>query len=147
MTLIKDPRCTKCGKVQMNEKGFYLSGHAKGNLCDDCAFKEPLICDFCSSPNPSYQYPCKTFQIPDVIPPYIFNQEWAACEICRELIEDEDYGRLLNRSMIQYRKDTKPLDDRRERLLYEKVGTIHALFRKNRQGPCEPITPKVRRVR
>ena len=131
-------RCSLCGQLGAKQAHGEL-----GIICQECYEKQAPICDFCSTSNPSWEYGCETFVTKDM-GGYRFVEEWLACDVCHEFIEDDDYNSLLKFSMAEYKRRKSPVvpmqHDRIERLLYEKVGEIHQLFKKNRKGDCKPIT-------
>lgn len=61
-----------------------------------------IICDFCSSPNPTWRYPCEDFEV--LSPPFGVGSVggWAACDECAAFIEKKDREGLLNRSVDNF---------------------------------------------
>lgn len=59
-------------------------------------------CDFCSSPNPTYAYPCENYRqdIPTVFGNIDWGSigHWAACDTCSEIIETGDAMALAEHS-------------------------------------------------
>jgi len=133
-------RCSLCGQLGARE------AHGEhGIICEECYKKQAPICDFCSVVNPTWEYDCNTF-VTKEMEGYRFVNEWLACDVCHEFIEDDDYNGLLKFSMAEYRRNhpNPKATDRLERLLMEKVGEIHNLFRKNRIGSCKLIGGQVK---
>jgi len=58
----------------------------------------PPECDFCSAPNPAWEYPCPPIRHPDV-PFFQMSGEWAACDDCVPFIEAGDYDGLFARNL------------------------------------------------
>lgn len=57
-------------------------------------------CDFCTGANPTWQFPCETFERPDLVLPELDHKSlggWAACDPCRVLVEAEDWTGLWER--------------------------------------------------
>lgn len=57
------------------------------------------VCDFCLSPNPTWEYPCGYVELMVPIPGEGIdssNDPWAACERCHELIEAGYYDTLVS---------------------------------------------------
>ena len=60
------------------------------------------ICDFCSSRDIEWQYPADDGLIEDTWPPNLIREsigDWAACEVCSELIETNKRFALMERSV------------------------------------------------
>ena len=75
--------------------------------------RQPLFCDFCAFPGISKAYPTDE--------PVI---HWYACPACDELIENEDWDRLVDRCLAAYGQ-TRLSDDERGVVL----GQVEALVR------------------
>ena len=65
------------------------------------------ICDFCSAPRPAWRYPCTSFDIlaifqhrdgSEIALPWGSIGDWAACEYCSDLIENENWDDLAQHS-------------------------------------------------
>lgn len=54
-----------------------------------------MFCDFCYSTKVIWSYPCESFEF------YPINSEgnWAACDICHDLIESDDRIALMERAI------------------------------------------------
>ena len=63
------------------------------------SFWPMMLCDFCSAPDPTWRYPAESFTVPDLAPS-ASKGDWAACDRCSALIEDEDVDRLILRASI-----------------------------------------------
>jgi len=62
-----------------------------------------IQCDFCDSREPQWRYPCESFTVMltfvhtngDLLTvPWASNGDWAACNFCSELIEQEKWREL-----------------------------------------------------
>ena len=114
-----------------------------------------LICDFCSSPSPTQQYPCQNFrlagQIRESNPPQLrwspagpdrtplavtfeFVSSWAACDDCHHLIRGEHRNALVERATRRFLGENPSLIGIEEdlRLLFDS-------FFESRSGPVTPI--------
>jgi hypothetical protein len=60
----------------------------------------PLICDFCSAPNPQWAYPATDAPLPD--PLGVSIGSWCACDQCAALIEANAPAQLAARSAETY---------------------------------------------
>lgn len=56
----------------------------------------PPICDFCSSLQPSVEYPCPDFTLPEN-PTYRSEGAWLACAECAVLVDDGRWETLWTR--------------------------------------------------
>lgn len=97
---------------------------------------DKLICDFCSDPNPVWDYPAKTFTLKDTPAQSIGN--WAACSICHALIETRDYDGLADRCTSEFIRNNPtlgiPFDGMKADML-----RLHQQFLDNRTGPALPL--------
>lgn len=107
------------------------------------------ICDFCSSPDPQWDYPCRDFVQNEIIelPHQRFSieahsdGEWAACPACHALIERGDRVRLAKRSAKRLLKRVDPEIARVWSLknATEHTRHIHDGFWRHREGQPERI--------
>jgi hypothetical protein len=58
-----------------------------------------LICDFCGSASPAWEYPCESFTVPG-IPPGKSTGGWIACDDCHAVIEKNDREALARRGLL-----------------------------------------------
>ena len=87
------------------------------------------VCDFCTGPDPTWEYPCQDFQSS----PFATSLgSWAACEACALLIEAGDWDELRDRALAGAPKipSIAPDDPRSLTIMAE----IHQEFRANRNG-------------
>lgn len=52
-----------------------------------------MICDFCSSPDPTWDYPATSFELFGL--PLRSEGNWLVCETCHDLIESDRRAELL----------------------------------------------------
>jgi hypothetical protein len=88
------------------------------------ATQSPLLCDFCSEPEPSWVYPCRDIVlIPLDAPPeeksYVSEGDWLACDGCSPFIERGDWTGLIDRNapLLAERTNTPPLTANRRGVL------------------------------
>ena len=89
-----------------------------------------LICDFCSAPRPSVEYPADETELPGLT---ISIGSWLACADCAELIDADDREALALRSYSRL-----PMDDELrgyEALTLEAIRRTQAEFWTSRTGP------------
>ena len=93
------------------------------------------ICDFCSDPNVSWQYPARSFvaYIVDGIAGQSVG-DWAACDACHELIENDDRPGLAAYSIDSLIEVHPEFEVAREELSREMQG-LHGTFFCSRMGP------------
>jgi hypothetical protein len=114
-----------------------------------------LLCDFCSSPSPTQQYPCQNFRLagqiressppqlqwspatPDQTPPPVTFESvssWAACDDCHLLITGEHRNALVERATRRFLGEDPSLIGIQEdlRLLFDS-------FFESRSGSAIPI--------
>jgi hypothetical protein len=98
------------------------------------------ICDFCSEPNVAWRYPAESFvayAVANVVGESV--GDWAACSICRRLIEDADRSGLLERTLrtlLEKNPDMLPA----EAELRDQIGVFHRMFFAHRTGaPPLPV--------
>lgn len=90
------------------------------------------MCDFCSSEDPRWEYPAKTFTIPGPGgQPYTSAGAWAACESCAALIERGDRNTLLNHYLADKPAELRPI-------MRPWGLKLHQGFFANRTGPRKP---------
>jgi hypothetical protein len=124
--------CALCGAKGAD------SGHAiHGILCDSCYKKQDPLCDFCSSPEVKWRYEVETFTLKG-IPGTRSVEDWAACDLCHEFIEDGDYPKLALRSVKTAEEGTGvSIPSQFRRMAIEAIGDMHKQFRDNRKGPAK----------
>lgn len=130
--------CSICGKP-----GADSAHHKHGIICEECRKKQIPVCDFCSSPGIEWTYPCETFThaMPG-IPNSNWVTNWACCDECHEIIEDERWVDLAKHSVETQLASVgeNPPAHIKERLM-EMVIDLHKDFRKNRKGPPHKYVP------
>jgi Zn-finger protein len=55
------------------------------------------ICDFCASDDPTWEYPCLDFNIPEISSTSAGS--WLACHECQHVIEKEDVDAIVARAL------------------------------------------------
>lgn len=93
------------------------------------------ICDFCSAPNPTVEFPCRDFTMP-FLPLYESVGSWWACEACTGLAVAGKWPQLLARGLeAHFAKD--PGGRKHERELRAVLSAFHARFRSNMLNSVE----------
>jgi hypothetical protein len=92
------------------------------------------ICDFCSSPGPSWRYPCESFESsgPADWPTLVMVEDWGACGPCHDLIESGQDIALVERALLAL-----PIESRLP-ALRPVLMDLHNAFRAGRCGPAVP---------
>jgi hypothetical protein len=92
------------------------------------------ICDFCSHPNVGWLYPTRSFvaYIVDGIGGQSVG-DWAACDVCHVLIENDDRSGLAAHSIDSLIKVHPEFQVAREELLHE-MERLHGTFFSSRMG-------------
>ena len=94
-----------------------------------------LLCDFCSTPDPAWRYPARSFLAycaPNVAGESV--GDWAACEQCHILIEANDRSGLAQRSLDELIAK-RPEAILAATVLYEELAGLHREFFAHRSGP------------
>jgi len=97
------------------------------------------ICDFCSDPDVTWQYPARSFVayvVGDVIGQSV--GDWAACRICHELIDAGDRRGLLERS-LRTLLEKNPEMFPAEVELREQLARFHRMFFAHQAGAALPV--------
>ncbi len=95
-----------------------------------------MLCDFCSRPDPRWEYPAGDFiayQVCRVTGESVGN--WAACEGCHRLIEAEDRDGLARRSLERLGMH----DPAALQAILACLRDLHAKFFAHRLGPPRRI--------
>lgn len=89
------------------------------------------VCDFCGAKRPRWTYPCQSFQALELPNNTGMGMiaDWAACHICYELIEHDQWDLLANRSA-----DNAPFDMWAATQLAVRI--LHQQFKAHRTGPA-----------
>jgi hypothetical protein len=85
------------------------------------------VCDFCSMPSVSWQYPARSFDAMRGVCRSIGG--WYACETCHDLIEGENWTTLADRCVEHFCKQ-RMQHKARPRLMLK----VHRKFAKHRTG-------------
>jgi hypothetical protein len=97
------------------------------------------ICDFCSAPNPGWRYPARSFI--GYIACGIAGEsvgDWAACEECHRLIDQDRRELLAARSVTRLIAANPEMVEARTELKAE-LSALHGRFFEHRTGPAEAI--------
>lgn len=129
-----------------------------GLFCDECFNKYKIVhCDFCSSTNVKWSYPCNSFSAWETKGGSIDLAGhsiggWAACDTCKQLVEEEKFTELAERAVVTQKEfvalyeslgrevDEEEINKLKEvnRLL---LIDIYNSFTLNRTGPVEAYSP------
>jgi hypothetical protein len=131
------------GVIHKNEQGEELTGYvveSKQILFEALADVDLWVCDFCSSPDVTWTYPAEDmwmFRSEGV--EHMSRSDWAACEICHHLIEQQLYDDLNDRAAKRFYEMTTGLEETpktvTQALLLEAVRQNTVRFEKHRTGP------------
>src|SRR3990172_3306604 len=83
--------CDKCGAPDARNLNY------AGVLCAACDAALKKICDFCSADAPNWRYPVQDFAALEGVSTSV--GEWAACNLCHDLIEAGKFAELLEWSL------------------------------------------------
>lgn len=119
----------------------FLSDHSDGTKVLEVAPGQE-VCDFCLTPEPTWEYPCGPMSFPSMHPDDVnaSDDEWAACDTCHELIEG-GYMMRLAQHMVRTQAGIAKTD-----LANEGRATAIAImmiekFLAARQGEARPFQP------
>jgi hypothetical protein len=96
--------------------------------------KPEMICDFCSSPEkPQHTFECQSFPIKASgelfgIPVSASDGHWCACPACAQLVQDERWDELAQRSAERFCQLHPGARDRYD-VIYEHMRQVHQEFR------------------
>lgn len=131
-------RCKKCDNIVAIER---IVNDPTCPACGHHEFEtvEPTtpVCDFCSTPNVSWMYPCKDFKAP-VVPgllKWASSSYWAACNQCHKAIQAGRRDDLAYRSAKRAKRKGGTSLSMLE--LKTHIRGLHDKFWANREG--EPI--------
>jgi hypothetical protein len=86
-----------------------------------------MICDFCSAPSPTREYPAWDFCVRNV--PLVSVREWWACATCARIIDMGDVEQLATRAV---NCQAARLDAVRRELLRDELRAFYGLFMRAR---------------
>lgn len=93
------------------------------------------ICDFCSTPDPAYAYPCNDLVVTIDSMDYGSTGAWLACAVCSALIDGADFASLFDRVLAIFAEKQPPLFTAVTLAHHRKVlPQIWARFRAERHG-------------
>lgn len=104
-------------------------------------------CDFCSAPDPKWEYPAKDFK--QIVPEFVvfgklgvqFRGSWLSCNYCHDLIELREMDTLarfgVTAFIVQHDlpKDREVFDE-----IYKRVIVSHEKFLAEREGEAVRIS-------
>jgi hypothetical protein len=95
-------------------------------------------CDFCSGENPTWELPARDFEFEGIAGSGSIG-DWAACDICADLIRKNAWTALTKRSAEWFGKNNNqpPLDGQG----LANLRRMHRQLRQNITGPIRPLTP------
>lgn len=101
--------------------------------------KRALVCDFCSSDNPQWDYPARDF-VGEAHSNFVSSSDgdWAACSECHALIEAGDRSNLALRSLGLLLCKAPELTDHADEI-YQELLALHQKFFTHRLGAAAPI--------
>lgn len=125
-------RWTKGGSIELPQKSY--SGVEHTNTVYRVK-PDPKVCDFCADPYPVTTYHCATFMWnKDAAVPAPANGVWSACEVCADLIDDQDWEELSDRAFERFCEvHNLPLLYQPE--LRHEIEELHELFRQHMHRP------------
>ena len=97
------------------------------------------ICDFCSDPHVTWQYPAQSFiayAVANIVGESV--GDWAACTTCHRLIEAGDHHGLLERSLCTLLAKNPEMRSA-EMELREQLARFHVMFFANQTGAALPV--------
>lgn len=98
------------------------------------------VCDFCTHPEPKWEYPCGPVAIVGNDLMDASDDEWAACDRCHELIEAGDPMALVQHAVKAQRDQPLAPGWIQPPVKLQIEGMIHNVmaFMKARKGPARP---------
>jgi hypothetical protein len=100
---------------------------------------EGLICDFCSESPVVKGYPALSFSMETQIPGLGIGSEagWAACQICADLVDAEDWDGLAKHTMVTFQQAVAalgmpPMDAQTQERLTLEFAALHKQFQESR---------------
>ena len=101
--------------------------------------EEAMVCDFCSSPDVVWMFPADTFTMfRSEGADHVSLDDWAACEICAHLIEQELWDDLTRHAYQSFQAvNPTPIGSPMvAALVMEAVRGNTTRFQKHRKGPA-----------
>ena len=100
------------------------------------------VCDFCSSADVKWRLLATTDFIDTTVENITIRQEsvgdWAACDICMDLIQRNAVVALTDRSMATMVEQCGPPPEEIRSVLRQELERIHVMFWQNYTGMYEP---------
>jgi len=104
------------------------------------------ICDFCTSSNATWLYPCESFKMAisemDPDSDHASAGDWFACDICAALIEQNSRAvlgaRALDAALVLHPEAKEHAVE-----IYRDVLTLHEQFFEHRTGSVRPLQMEV----
>lgn len=95
-----------------------------------------MKCDFCSSPEPIWRFPCTDFE---VAPKVISQSDWLACTECTALIRADEWKKLAQRGLLTDGAVTLRRMGVSENAILDQNLHLHRLFRQHRRIAAETL--------
>jgi len=99
-------------------------------------FRDPPVCDFCSSKEVTHIHPCPDFTIAHFPFSYGSNGGFLSCEECSKLVDAGDRDVLLERSVKLFFVNYSEFGDVPEEFIRMCVRKLHGEFWKFREKYC-----------
>lgn len=97
-------------------------------------------CDFCNTDEPTWRVPVATFPMPGPGGERHYSQgDWAACDLCGELVARNRWDALLSRAWEHADRDGFVYAGSRDVLLKAALASLYSRVRRNRVGPLRRI--------
>ena len=127
--------CYDCGAYLMGGATVHKPDCSIRDMIEhSTAFGDPLICDFCSDPNPTWSLDCATY-VCSLDDDGVRNLgAWLACEACEALIRGEDWHALAVRSREKTDSGVMLTGFLGEADALEKIMKLHRGFREHATG-------------
>jgi hypothetical protein len=94
------------------------------------------ICDFCSTPDITRRYKCRSF---DFVLGWGSKGDWAACDRCAALVDGQKWDELAELSVVTFVDVELSAEERRS--LKQLLLVLHQKFNDNRTEPADVKTP------
>lgn len=125
-------KCADCGNVEDFEGRDVVACR-----CGQFHWEQMRIvtvCDFCGWQGVQWTFPARSFEIPTPGPTQGSEGDWAACEKCKELVENHDrigLARRATEASIERQPELRGLTAQ----VYASVADLHRQFFAHRTGP------------
>jgi hypothetical protein len=132
------------GLVAKGPNGDWISALAGHEIAEKLEEFDLVVCDFCSGTPVTWDFPASSFVDPvPISPPTVSVQGWAACDLCAELIHNDQRDELADRSARSF-ADSYPgdVEDPKELAVIKRhLRALHEAFFAHREGAGKPYVP------